>query len=285
MFRILLVLPLAVCCGGCTSLGLSALSFGKPRFAEASPSNPVSEIVCLWEPGEGRGLDNLPSRGFAGQLLFFTPGNPQPAKVNGDIRIYVFDDVGTIEEQAKPIYQFDSVDGAWNSYLSEANIGASYQIFIPYTRKGAYAANCSLRVRYTPAEGGPPVYSRIATVALPGRRREETAEPKPQQMHSPVAAGLPARTLDTAEIRRQASIDLRSLSEALSEAAGSTEAGAVSQASLQQTADRDASRTLRSAQASPDRPAAEPARLAIPTDAEPLDDDEAEPPRRYRLSR
>lgn len=194
MKRGIVLLALAGLCSGCAELTMFSFA-GRHKLVESSTRNPVVELICLWEPGEGQGLDGLPTRGFVGQLLFITAGNPQPAKVHGDVRIYVFDDQGPPEEQAKPLHQFDFAADAWNTYLREANIGASYQLFIPYTRKTAQQVNCSLRVRYTPSAGGSPVYSKMASVVLPGRTRSadrKTAMPEGNSVPSP--EGAPART-------------------------------------------------------------------------------------------
>lgn len=156
---------------GCQSLDMGAMGLGR-GIPEAKPRDPVREIVCLWEPAEGTGLDGQPARGFAGQMLFFTAGHQEPVQVDGDVSIFVFDDWGAPEEQAKPIHEFDFSNEAWNTYLRETNVGAAYQLFIPYTRKGGYSADCVLRVRVTP-ENGLPVYSKMSTIHLAGRRRPD----------------------------------------------------------------------------------------------------------------
>ena len=147
---------------GCSSLQL----FG-PRVVEADAKHPVGEILCIWEAAEGRGLDNHPCRGFGGQILFFASGRKAPVKVNGDVRIYVFDDEGVNGDPALPLHQFDFPAAAWNALLRPSNLGTSYQIFVPYTRKGQNQVSCSVRVSFTP-EGGLPIYSKTATVDLPG---------------------------------------------------------------------------------------------------------------------
>lgn len=182
----LLTICLTLLLAGCSSLDTSSL-LGRSKFVEAGPTNPVVDVVCLWEPAEGRGLDNLPARGFAGQLLFLTRGTAEPAKVEGEIRVYVFDDQGPIEEQSKPIHQYDFKGEAFSQYLCETNMGAAYQLFIPYPRKGAHEANCALRVRYIPAGGGSPVYSKMADLTLPGAKPNETAsrwQPERRRSHS-----------------------------------------------------------------------------------------------------
>ncbi len=162
---------LAVTAAGCQTLDLSALQRGD------KPSDRVREIICLWEPAEGVGLDGLPTRGFAGQLLFFEPGGDQPVRVEGDVRIYVFDNQGTVEEQSKPLHQFDFPAAVWHTFARDTNLGPAYQVFVPYTRKGRHAADCAVRVRFT-AESRLPIYSKLTSVALPGRRTTETPKPE-----------------------------------------------------------------------------------------------------------
>jgi hypothetical protein len=153
---------------GCQSVPF----FSKFHYLEADSRHPLMEVLCVWEPAEGRGVDNAPARGFGGQILCFASGYKEPVKVRGDVRIYVFDDKGVNGDSSLPIHQFDFTADAWNTFLKPSSLGASYQIFIPYTRKGLDAANCTLRVRLTP-EGGLPVYSRMATVALAGQGVEK----------------------------------------------------------------------------------------------------------------
>ncbi|SFI45642.1 hypothetical protein [Planctomicrobium piriforme] len=145
------------------------------KLPKASVEHPVFELICLWEAGEGTGLDGLPSRGFVGQLMFFAHGIDPPVRIDGDVRIFVFDDQGTPEEQERPIHQFDFDAAAFQAFLTETNIGAAYQFFLPYTKKGGNRSTCSLRVRYTPKNGNP-VYSKMGSVILAG-----TTPRKPEQ--------------------------------------------------------------------------------------------------------
>ncbi|MFG0333981.1 MAG: hypothetical protein ACF8TS_11515 [Maioricimonas sp. JB049] len=166
---------------GCQSLDLFSKMSGRKPLKEATAEQPAIEVLCFWEAAEGRGLDNLPTRGFAGQVLFFTSGSAEPVKVNGDVRVYLFDDQGTPEEQARPIHQFDFHAHAWETFLRETNVGAAYQLFIPYTRKGVHQAECGIRVRFTP-ENGLPLYSKMAAITLPGKKvispAAQTASPE-----------------------------------------------------------------------------------------------------------
>lgn len=130
--------------------------------------NPATHVLCLWQPAEGRGLDNLPTRGFAGQIAFFAGQSSTPVEVEGDVEILLFDDQGTRAQQSKPIHVFRFVDGSWQTHLTQTAWGPTYHIFLPYVRKGNHRAGCALCVRLNPKEG-PRVNSDLANITLLGK--------------------------------------------------------------------------------------------------------------------
>ena len=158
----------------------------------ATAEQPAVECLCVWQSAEGRGVRGLPSRGFAGQILFFTRNNPSPVEVEGDVRVYVFDDQGTPEERAKPIHQFDFTPEVWQSHVHQGMLGTTYNVFIPYTRKGDHQAQCALRLRMTP-RGGAPVYSETANVTLPGKLDEAKAAAETQAEATKMAQAVQQR--------------------------------------------------------------------------------------------
>jgi hypothetical protein len=172
LLRIAPVLLGLLAAPGCASLNLPVW---KDKNPEASKENPVVNIVCVWEPAEGRNVNGLPARGFAGQIFFFTRLGATPVKVNGDVRVYVFDDLGSAEEQSKPIHQFDFLGDAWTVHLQDSTLGPSYNVFIPYTREGPWRANCQLRLRLT-TETSQPVFSETVDVVLPGPARRKDSQ-------------------------------------------------------------------------------------------------------------
>jgi hypothetical protein len=179
IFPILVALVVGGSAAGCASLSLPfGGDKGKSEIVYATQANPVMEIITLWEPGEGRGLDNLPTRGFAGQVLFFTYKHPTPARVDGHVTVYVFDNQGENEEQSRPLFRHTFSSEEWNSLALQTNLGTAYQLFVPYTRKGTHTAHCSLRIKFEPADGGPQVYSKMANVALEGEKKRVQDPPK-----------------------------------------------------------------------------------------------------------
>ncbi len=163
-----LMIASVVCAlAGCATPGLFKVS--KDDYPKAGPKNPVVRIMGMWQPSMGVGHNDKTCRGFSGQVFFFTKDSEISAKVDGEVKFYVFDDQGTPDEQVKPIYENNFSPDAWNQFLAKGSLGASYQIFIPYTRPGNHGANCTLRIRYTPRGGGPPVYSEMVEINLEGK--------------------------------------------------------------------------------------------------------------------
>ena len=170
---VVLASALLLAASGCTSLGNFHL--GQERIPQASPKNPIVQVLAMWQPGEGPGIDNKTTRGFVGTMYFFTSKSPIAAKTSGSVSVYLFDDQGAEDEQVKPLHHFiwESKDIA--QLGQPGKLGQSYTIFIPYTRPGFHKAQCSLRVTYTP-DAGSPVNSEMAYVALPGRKYRDTQD-------------------------------------------------------------------------------------------------------------
>jgi hypothetical protein len=164
---VVLASALLLAASGCSSLGNFRL--GQERIPQASPKNPIVQVLAMWQPGEGPGIDNKTTRGFVGTLYFFTSKSPIAAKTNGSVSVYLFDDQGEEEEQVKPLHHFIWESKDISQLGQPGKLGQSYTIFIPYTRPGFHKAQCSLRVTYTP-DAGSPVNSEMAYVALPGRK-------------------------------------------------------------------------------------------------------------------
>jgi hypothetical protein len=151
-----------------------------PLFEEKVPiadaQHPVVDMSCIWQEGEGRTTEGFPCRGFCGQLMFISAGSRKPAIVNGGVRVYVFDNVGTPEEQAKPRQVYEFTPDQWSTFARKTNLGMTYQLFVPYTRKGNHYAECSVRICFMPADGSRPLFSQPTTITLDGRGGPTAAE-------------------------------------------------------------------------------------------------------------
>ncbi len=164
----LILLCLMIMLTGCSSLPSGKLWTSATKSIESAKS-PVVEILAVWQPGEGRDTNGVPTRGFAGQIYFFGQGNKTPVEVKGNLKVYVFDDWGTTEEQSKPIHIFEFNGGSLAGYHHDTKLGHGYQLFLPYTRKGAHEAKCTLRLKYTSEFSGD-LLSKESTIVLTGKK-------------------------------------------------------------------------------------------------------------------
>jgi hypothetical protein len=92
------------------------------------------------------------------------------------VRIFVFDNQGSEDEQGKPVSQIDIDRQTWNAQLTNTQFGPAYQLFVPYARPGRHQAELAVRLRMSP-DNGPIVFSDLATVELSGRKTEKKTEP------------------------------------------------------------------------------------------------------------
>ena len=179
-----------MCIAGCATF---KSPFGK-RMPTATAADPATQILCLWQPGEGNDPDGYPCRGFSGQVLFLSSKAATPVKIDGEVRVYLFDDQGTIDEQTKPLRQFDFDTGSWNVHLTETSLGPTYTLFIPYVRRGVTEANCSLRVRLKPKHG-PTIFSEFSNMSLnPTKKVRRGDDAKPMEKEEVEQIGLDSLT-------------------------------------------------------------------------------------------
>ncbi len=176
MFR-----PAALWCLALTTIistlsGCATLKFPwEKRTPVASLKNPVVQVVCLWEPSEGRDPEGKPCRGFAGQIMFIGNQGGTPVAVDGAIRIEEYEDQAGVTEEGEPLHVFEFDARTWKTHLHVGTLGPSYHVFIPYMRKGSHEAHCTLQTFYTPEKHGTPMSSGITQIALGGTKAKPTA--------------------------------------------------------------------------------------------------------------
>lgn len=185
---------------GCASL--TGMFGNDIRFA--SPQQPAVEVICLWEPSEGKTPDGKPARGFEGTLLFFDSSRTSPVGVHGEVTITVHDDYGPRESWDEPVSEFTFSSEEWDQFLTQSTFGPSYRIFIPYMRKQPYQVNTSISVKFTSATSGRNFQSRTSQVVIPGPIRESVQpsleaqaslrERSPEQLKQYVAEALTPET-------------------------------------------------------------------------------------------
>ena len=144
------------------------LKVDKLGYRHASEANPVVRILAAWQIGEGQAADGKTVRGFVGQIFLLDAEKQVPVIAQGSVRIYLFDDQGTQAERDTPIHQHDFPEDSWKVRLQKTKMGPAYVVFTPYVRGGTHKSECSLRIKFMPHDGSPPVFSDLAHVTLPG---------------------------------------------------------------------------------------------------------------------
>ncbi len=181
-------------------VGCATLQFPwEKSVPHASSRNPVVQIVCLWEPSEGKDPEGKSCRGFAGQIIFLGNKGGTPVAVSGLVRVKEFDQFSGSADDAQPFHQFDFDKKSWDTHMHQGTLGPTYNVFIPYMRKGNHDAHCELLVEFTPADRGPPVMSTVTPLLLRGKyTAKETAAAKESAsmiQHAPqLASDQSART-------------------------------------------------------------------------------------------
>ncbi|MEZ6062079.1 MAG: hypothetical protein R3C19_17195 [Planctomycetaceae bacterium] len=171
--RCLLLLSLAVVLTGCNT---TSLFHAPARFMfNRKQTDKVTRILCLWEAAEGVGLDGNPSRGFAGQILFFSYGDPSPVPVKGTVNIYEYDNFNPDDLNPVPVHKFTFDSGGWNAHVTNGTLGYSYNVFLPYVVPNPGRADCGLKVEFVP-ENGRTVSSPYTAIPLSGRLNRHAAE-------------------------------------------------------------------------------------------------------------
>lgn len=160
---------------GCSTMSLvSNASSTNPtkKFVKATPHNPAVKCLCVWQAAEGYDAQGKPCRGVAGQVFFFSAHSDLPVMVDGDVRVFVFDDQGSEADQIRPLSHLDIDRQAWNAQLTSTQFGPAYRLFVPYARPGRHQAQVGVRLRMTP-DSGPAVFSDLSTIELAGSKPEK----------------------------------------------------------------------------------------------------------------
>ena len=137
---------------------------GRPRVEKN-----VARIVALWEPSNGKSIDDKPARGFSGQILFFGTETDTGCRVRGTVNIYEYDEYDPDAlDDVTPLHTFSFHPDTWEGHRSEGTLGHSYSCFIPYMNKHKNQVNCGLRVELI-TDDGQKITSEITEVLLPTR--------------------------------------------------------------------------------------------------------------------
>ncbi len=162
---------LAICFLGLVT-GCSTLNVNKPtlpwsKTAEKNYETP-ERIIAVWSDTVYQHPGKPPTRGFGGRIYFYNrEGKVIP--VNGELVVYAYDDTSANVAYDKPTRKYAFTADQLTRYYSESDLGASYNVWIPWDAVG----NNEKQINLFPVfkdDSGRLVRGTFASNRLPGKR-------------------------------------------------------------------------------------------------------------------
>lgn len=157
---------------GCTQTGKlkNALPTTITESLKITPSNPPTQLICLWQ----RRLASLPdpvrdgviAPGLVGQAFLITADN-QPAEVHGDMIIMMSDETkrsGNAGKMVDEVYLYDAAT-LRKLITNDERFGKSIALFLPWPSHWKDVNAVRIQVRYK-QKGTPDLYAGEANIAL-----------------------------------------------------------------------------------------------------------------------
>jgi hypothetical protein len=129
---------------------------------------PPERIITVWTDTIYQQPGRPPTRGFGGRVYFYgRQGDVVP--VTGKLTIYAYDDTGMELSADRPTRKYVFTEEQLARYRSESEIGASYNIWIPWDPVGGEEKHINLFPVFHD-ESGKIVRGAFTESRLPGRR-------------------------------------------------------------------------------------------------------------------
>lgn len=151
---------------GCASKPLT-LTKSLPWSADKSYETP-EKIIAVWTDAVYQMPGAAPTRGFGGRIYFYNrTGDAVP--VDGELIVYAFDDREPAAPTDKPTRKYAFTAEQLTRYYSQSELGASYNIWIPWDKVGGEEKQIALFPVFVD-KSGKVVRGMFAYNRLPGQR-------------------------------------------------------------------------------------------------------------------
>ncbi len=141
-------------------------------------------IVAVWTDTVLSQSGKAPHRGFGGRVMFYGENQTDPAKVEGSLVVYAFDETSRDPMNVKPDRKFVFSADQLEKQYSKTKLGHSYSFWLPWDEVGGPQRQISLICRFVPKKGGALVSEQTKHI-LPG------TEPIADLVQQPSATGIP----------------------------------------------------------------------------------------------
>ena len=150
----------------------------KNPLAKNSVKTPV-EIVDVWNSYAQVTPDGKTMRGMAGRIHFYNhQKKSQAVKVDGDVRVFVFDGRETDPAHAKPLQEFlFKADTLEQHYSHQKPLGHGYNFFLPMDEIGGEEKPLCVMVRFDDHLNEMLVMAQPVNTILAGRKPQTPSDP------------------------------------------------------------------------------------------------------------
>lgn len=134
---------------------------------------PIWTDTILHQPGQP-GI-----RGFGGRIYFYAGEDTDAVEVDGGLVVYIFDSENMDPHSPEPEKKYVFTPDQFKSHLSQAPMGKSYSVWLPWDEVGGESRSLTLVTRFEGRNGGV-ILSQPAVKFLPGvsRPKKENADGK-----------------------------------------------------------------------------------------------------------
>ena len=229
-----------LCCGGCASVSwdnMPKMPWQKSR--EVISTYPqATRMIVLWTPDVLTMHGEKPTRGFGGRVYFYS-ADAKVVPVDGQLVIYGYDDTNRKEPKKTPDCRFVFTPEQFTQQFNETELGASYNIWIPWDELGGSMKSISLMPVFNSVSGYRVVGEQTTNI-LPGKRDDLAPQNKVSRSvvegnvelashHRPLRSDFQQVQATQAETRRRSPTTIKvtpSMSRRLQLAATATNANA-----------------------------------------------------------
>lgn len=153
---------------GCTTLEMpKSMTPELPSWMETTQT--PDKVVCFWgDPYLRQNPDGEVIRGFAGRLMFYKAGSKKAVKIDGEARIYAYDE--TNRDPSNPVPDKRSLISAEtlaNQHV-KTELGHAYDIAFDWGPADGPQKSVSLIVKFKPNNGGSWIFSEMSQQTLLG---------------------------------------------------------------------------------------------------------------------
>jgi len=168
-------LLLSVC--GCQSL-TTTKQWTWPWDANNKEPQVPDRILPIWTDTIMHQPGRPGIRGFGGRVYFYAGEDTQAIEVDGGLVVYVFDSDKMDPHSPSPEKKYVFTPEHMKNHMSEAPLGKSYSIWLPWDEVGGESRSLTLVTRFEGTKGGV-ILSQPAVKFLPGVVKKDAVVPNP----------------------------------------------------------------------------------------------------------